>query len=92
MKFKYIFTSIFTLVLVGCSGGSPVPEGTDLGGSPEWVQNDGDYQINFGEDKEGIGALGYGRKSQMGTAAMRGRAQMDARNNIAAQIKVRVRM
>ena len=91
MSFKNIFISFITLVLVGCSGGSPVPEGSNFEDTPDWVQNNGDYQINFGSDKEGIGALGYGRKGKMGTAAMRGRAQMDARNNLASQIKVRVR-
>ena len=38
------------LLLAGCSSTAPVPEGTNLEATPEWVQNQGDYQLNFGED------------------------------------------
>ena len=79
------------LLLAGCSSTAPVPEGTDLEDTPEWVQNQGDYQLNFGENKEGIGAAGSAPKSGLGTQVQREDALLAARNQLAAQIRVRVR-
>lgn len=74
-----------------CSSTAPVPEGSDLSDSPEWVQNMGDYQFNFGEDTEGIGAVGSAPKSGLGSQVQREDALLAARNQLATQIRVRVR-
>jgi len=91
MKYSLILLSAVTLFFIACSSKEPVPEGSDLEDTPEWVQNQGDYQLNFGEDKEGIGAIGSAPKSTLGSQIQREDALLAARSQLASQMRVRVR-
>ena len=91
MKRHIFFLLALAGLVTACASTSPVPEGTGLEDSPEWVQNMGDYQLNFGESSQGIGAVGSAPKSSMGTQVQREDALLAARNQLAVQIKVRVR-
>jgi len=91
MKTQILALLALATLVTACSSTSPVPEGSALSDSPEWVQNMGDYQSNFGENSEGVGAVGSAPKSGLGTQVQREDALLAARNQLAAQIRVRVR-